>query len=92
MTFLSSNDGSEDPLFVKDIFCTEPGKRFGEQVGQVLEFAIKGLTLTAALPAIAEYAQDILQALAKKSISKAIDKAKKNPHLWMRNLYMNQNL
>lgn len=56
------DDASSSPI-LEGIFNTEPGKRFEEQVNQVLEFITKGHVLTT-LPAIAKSAKRRVDALA----------------------------
>ena len=78
MAFLTTSYTSDDTTGVEDIFCTESGKRFGQQIDQVLEFSRKGLVLTM-LPALGNYSQAVLNAMAAGSFGKMLDNAGKKP-------------
>ena len=78
LTYLASSYTVEGVSGVEDVFSTESGKLFGQQIDQVLEFSRKGLILTS-LPALGEYTQDVLNAMAIGALSKTVEKLEKKP-------------
>ncbi|MHA1780925.1 MAG: hypothetical protein ACTSYL_08675 [Candidatus Thorarchaeota archaeon] len=67
----------EGPQLV-DIFQTEPGRLFGEQANQLLEFVMKGQLLTI-MPIIGDFAQKMIDAISEGWLSEAINRTEKKP-------------
>lgn len=78
MRFRAGDYSSDEMLDVSELFSTGPGKRFGEQVNQVMDFATKGNLLTV-LSSIMPFVEAIMQTMAAGAFSKAIRKMEKKP-------------
>jgi hypothetical protein len=78
MRFKGGSDSSYEVPAIEEIFQTEAGIRFGGQVDQVLEFAMKGNLLTL-FSSMVPFLEGVFQAIGEGAFSKVIQKQEEKP-------------